>query len=173
MNWEALGAIGEIVGAVGVIVTLGYLAVQIRQNTKSLRASTFQGAIRDVVEHLDQLAGDAELTRIWFAGIRDFESLSSEDRQRFAVYTNSLLRRIENVVYQTSQGTLDPASWDGVRASLKDTFSNPGIVAWWKRARHLFNRQLQDFVEGELLGERQGLGREDSDGRQAAETDRP
>ena len=34
MNWEALGAIGEIVGAVAVVVTLGYLAVQIRKNTR-------------------------------------------------------------------------------------------------------------------------------------------
>ena len=37
MNWEALGAIGEIVGAVGVILTLGYLAVQIRQNVAQVR----------------------------------------------------------------------------------------------------------------------------------------
>jgi hypothetical protein len=38
MNWEALGAIGEIVGTVAVVVTLGYLAVQIRQNTRTMRA---------------------------------------------------------------------------------------------------------------------------------------
>ena len=36
MNWEALGAIGEIVGAVAVIATLAYLAVQIRQNSLAL-----------------------------------------------------------------------------------------------------------------------------------------
>jgi hypothetical protein len=24
MNWEAIGAIGEVVGAVGIIITLGY-----------------------------------------------------------------------------------------------------------------------------------------------------
>jgi hypothetical protein len=45
MNWEALGAIGEIVGAIAVVVTIGYLAVQIRQNTESLHAATFQGGL--------------------------------------------------------------------------------------------------------------------------------
>ena len=40
MNWEALGAIGEIVGAIAVIATLGYLAVQIRHNSRSVEAST-------------------------------------------------------------------------------------------------------------------------------------
>ena len=37
MNWEALGEIAEIVGAVAVIVTLGYLAVQILQNAAQIR----------------------------------------------------------------------------------------------------------------------------------------
>jgi hypothetical protein len=41
INWEAVGAIGEIVGAVAVVLTLGYLAVQIRQNTNASRAQSY------------------------------------------------------------------------------------------------------------------------------------
>jgi hypothetical protein len=40
MNWEAIGAVGEVAGAIGVIATLGYLAVQIRHNTRSVRAAS-------------------------------------------------------------------------------------------------------------------------------------
>ena len=153
MNWEALGAIGEIVGAVAVLVTLGYLALQIRQNTQSVRSSTFQAAIRDMAENIDHLVRDPELNRIWHVGIHDLESLSTEDRHRFAAYMTSVLRRYENLVYQTHPGTLDPDAWEGVRANLKNTLSHPGTVVWWKRARHLFNRQLQDFVDMELSAE--------------------
>jgi len=42
MNWDAIGAIGEVGGAVAVIATLIYLAGQLRQNTKALRSSTYQ-----------------------------------------------------------------------------------------------------------------------------------
>jgi len=42
MNWDALGAIAEICGAIGVIVTLVYLSVQLRQNTKGMRSATFE-----------------------------------------------------------------------------------------------------------------------------------
>ena len=42
MNWEALGAIGEIVGAAGVILTLLYLATQMRHNTSALRSATYE-----------------------------------------------------------------------------------------------------------------------------------
>jgi hypothetical protein len=40
VDWEAIGALGEVLGATGVIVTLGYLAVQIRHNTRALRAAS-------------------------------------------------------------------------------------------------------------------------------------
>ena len=39
MNWDAIGAIAELLGAVGVIATLAYLAQQIRQNTSTVRSS--------------------------------------------------------------------------------------------------------------------------------------
>ena len=45
MNWEAIGAVGEVLGAVGVIATLGYLAVQIRQNTRTVKSSAYQSAV--------------------------------------------------------------------------------------------------------------------------------
>ena len=48
MTLQDLGNIGEFVGAIGVVATLGYLTVQIRKNTLSVRASTFQEAVRDI-----------------------------------------------------------------------------------------------------------------------------
>jgi hypothetical protein len=50
MNWEAIGAVGEAIGAFGVILTLGYLALQIRQNTRSLKSASYQSAISSMSE---------------------------------------------------------------------------------------------------------------------------
>ena len=47
MNWEAIGAIAESLGALGVIITLAYLAIQLRQNSNSLNVG---------VLHFDSLA---------------------------------------------------------------------------------------------------------------------
>ena len=47
MNWEAIGAVGEVAGAIGVIATLTYLAVQIRLNTKAIRGATLDS----ITEH--------------------------------------------------------------------------------------------------------------------------
>ena len=53
MNWEAIGAVGEILGALLVGVTLIYLAVQLRQNTRATRAATLQEIQRDLRRDLD------------------------------------------------------------------------------------------------------------------------
>ena len=71
MNWEAIGAIGEVLGAIGVIVTLGYLAIQIRQNTKVTKAATAQ-QMTDNWVHLNLfMSGHPELS----SHVIDFSNL--------------------------------------------------------------------------------------------------
>jgi len=53
MNWEAIGAIGEIVGAMAVVASLVYLATQIRQSTKVARSAT-RNAIAESAQRLGQ-----------------------------------------------------------------------------------------------------------------------
>ena len=40
MNWDAIGAVGGVGGAIAVVATLGYLAAQIRQNTRTMHSAT-------------------------------------------------------------------------------------------------------------------------------------
>ena len=58
MNWEAIGTIGEILGAFVVIVTLFYLAMQIRQNTKAQSIATFESAMSGFNEVIRYSMGD-------------------------------------------------------------------------------------------------------------------
>jgi len=44
MNWDAIGSIGEIAGAIGVVVSLVYLATQIRQNSAWLKSTVIESA---------------------------------------------------------------------------------------------------------------------------------
>ncbi len=83
MNWEAIGAIGEVVGGIGVIVTLGYLAVQIRQNTGQLRrndehtkTAALDETVRSFNQWREQISSDRATAEIWVRGLADRSSLS-------------------------------------------------------------------------------------------------
>ena len=151
MSLEDLGNLGEFLAAVGVLVTLVYLAIQIRQNTRAMRTAAFHEAIRDQSAAMYQLNSDAELNRIFYEGCRDLKSLSREEQRRFATYMTSTLRSLENILYQTEHGTLDREAWVGIREKIKYVFSQPGTIVWWKRAQNLFNPELRQFFDREFL----------------------
>ena len=55
MTIQELGSLGEFIAAIATLATLVYLAVQIRQNTKSVRASTYHEAISDFAHGIEEL----------------------------------------------------------------------------------------------------------------------
>jgi hypothetical protein len=83
VNWDAIGAIAELAGAAGVIASLVYLAIQIRQNTRSAREATWQSTLRDLQQFRALIAQDPEVARVYREGLRDLKSLNDDDRWRF------------------------------------------------------------------------------------------
>ena len=74
MNWDAIGAVGEIIGAAGVIITLAYLATQIRQNTNQLKGEAISSINDTEIVLTKELRGDHDLfvliirgTSVWGA----------------------------------------------------------------------------------------------------------
>ena len=157
MNWEALGAIGEIVGAVAVVVTLGYLAVQIRQNTRSQRSTTIQ-SMRKMVQELDLLLASApELNRIWTLGRKDPACLDDEQWGRFSALVLMFYRNFENAYYESQNKAVDERIYRPWATYSLRLSSQPGVVRWWESYRGLMSEEFQHYVEqGRVAEDRTG-----------------
>ena len=121
MNWEAIGAIGELLGALGVVITLVYLAVQIRQNTQSMEegrrlalAQTYQmraDALQNMVVHASSsdLGGIVvKLTSLGYPErVSALDELSTDERGRFRLWQIAQQTHWDNMYYQYQQGYLD------------------------------------------------------------------
>ena len=83
MNWQAAGAIAEAMGAVGVIATLAYLSIQLRQNTNSVRAASAATHAQAASSVLSLLAQDEAAGLLWDRGLQNPEALSDAERSRF------------------------------------------------------------------------------------------
>jgi hypothetical protein len=150
MSLEDLGNIGEFVAALGVIISLIYLAVQIRQNTSTIRAASFQDVVENSATFLKEVYRDADLTRIWVSGSDDLKSLAGVDRQRFHFLIITYFRQIENTYNQTRKGLLKDDEWEGIRESVFEGISRPGMREWWASNSFRFNPDFRQFVEEEL-----------------------
>ena len=70
MHWDAIGAIGEIVGAIAVVATLAYLAIQMRQNTTQLKNATSWNINQGLAQIHGQHSSDPEFVDIWLRGLK-------------------------------------------------------------------------------------------------------
>jgi hypothetical protein len=83
MNLHDLANFGQIIGAVAVVISLFYVAHQIRQNTNAVRSATAQPAHEHFPKWYHSVAADDELSKIVANGLRDYGSLSEKERVRF------------------------------------------------------------------------------------------
>ena len=129
MNWDAAGAIGEIVGALAVVITLVYLAIQVRQNTRHVRAQMgHDGWISSAdyeLAQMEQAAAEA-LAKASF----EPESLSDADVKILDAFYKALLFHIARVEHMNSLG-LEIYSTDQTAQGFIDQFNNPSGKAWW------------------------------------------
>ena len=149
---ENLGNIGDFIGGLAVVVTLIYLAHQIRQNTASVQAATVQSAAQANAELMDRFGSNPELLKFYLAGVRDFESLSPDDRARFASVMGSIMHRGEGMVDQVERGLLPPEVLEGAANRLRTTFTGAGTLAWWERGKHVYAANFQNWVDDEIIG---------------------
>ena len=144
---DDLGNIGDFLGGIGVVVTLAYLAIQIRKNTQSVRSSALDSVSSSISDFMDRVSQDPVLTDLWFAGLSGTVELSESENQRFNLLLLSLVRRWENAFHQGRAGVLESASWSGMGNGLTFVLSAPGAQAWWKRSRGLFSPDFASFLE--------------------------
>ena len=69
MNWDAVGAIAELVGAIAVLITLLYLARQIAQNRKSVESASSETVLSNISNALQNAPSSSQVTHVLLRGI--------------------------------------------------------------------------------------------------------
>jgi len=150
MNWEAIGAVGEALGAAGVIISLLYLAVQIRGDARAKRAAMTHAQSQANAGFASILATGPEVAELYFRGIHDFASLQGAELVQFAALMTHMFRLYEDQFLQWTEGDLDPQVWHGLDAAIDDFCSMPGLQAWWKTRSRWFAEQFQALIERKI-----------------------
>jgi hypothetical protein len=147
MSLEELGNIGEFVGSIGVIASLVYLAMQIRQNTRSTRAQTFLSISSEVESFARILAENPDAARIWRIGLGDPDALEPDEFIRFSYLLTLVFQHAENVFIQRSHEMVDGATWATLDENMGRYAKQPGVRRWWAFAHVSFHPDFRRAVE--------------------------
>jgi hypothetical protein len=142
---ETINAIAQLIAALGVIASLFYLAAQIRQNTRSMRAMVVDALTRGIT---DILSGQTpQMLRSFARVVENLEDASEEDRLHALPAFFALFKLFENAWFQQRQGTLDREQWQGWDAYMRTYYHRPGVKSWWSMRRAAFAPGFRDYVE--------------------------
>ena len=148
MNWDALGAIGETIGAIGVIVTLIYLAAQIKQNSAWLKATVLESASERSGAVTSSVYADPDLSRIIRVGYTgDAESLTLEEKHRFSLVMARAMRGHEINFAHYKSGLLNEESFNGLVANMTVWISSPLFDTWWETASQIYRSDFREKVD--------------------------
>ncbi len=143
MDWDAIGAIGEIVGGTAVFISLFYVGLQVRQNSKAIRGQTFESLSTTLANFAWKSADDAEMTVVLTKAIAGKE-LSPVEDARLVAQIRANMRIASAVYYQYSLGLLDLVQLEDLTFSASALLSTPtGRRVWNASKDHL----ADDFVE--------------------------
>lgn len=144
---QALGNLGEFVGALGVVFSMVYLAKGMQQNTISVRAASFNSMAQNSIGLLEHAFRDSEFAEFLHRAQTDPSSLSPAECVRWDAYMTAVFRHFGNLVYQHRVGALDRQMWESYERTLEYHLRHtPTWGEWFERNQAVFSTSLVDQV---------------------------
>ena len=144
MDWIAVGALAELVGAVAVVVTLLYLAEQARNNTRMAATASAVAAIREANA---RIADDPSVSQLFWKGLKGLENLSEDERGQFGIITFNLFKACEHLHYQWVVGAMDPDVWTGWEWNMRVYLTAAGSRQWYEERRQAFSSKFREWLD--------------------------
>ena len=142
MNWEALGAIGEVLGAVGVLATLVYLSLQIRANTEQTRLAIVENIMAREIENRERLV-DSEVPSLSVA-VEQGRELTPEESRKFGFYMQGLFQAWEAAFYMHENHTLSDEIYEAIKFRRVHTI---GTREYWAMYRNGFTESFRSHAD--------------------------
>jgi len=153
MNWDAIQAVAELSAALGVLLSLIYLGLQVRQNTAALRAGTVARSSELMQRTRLRLWGDVDAARIWEPAMSGAEVEDRTSQFRIRHLMVSLARDHEAVFYQHLFGQLPEPIWQGWVGEIRLVWCSPGGADALAALRgvDLLSTPFVEFLDAQIL----------------------
>lgn len=147
MNWEAAQAIAEWLGLIVVVISLAYVALQVRQNTNTVKAATELETGRMWSEFHARVAHSPDMNEIWDKGLTDPATMTAGEKRRFIWFVAEYFYLVENLFRQRRMGFLGEQTWAQHEANAAGLLLHPVLKNWWESGVSLYSEPFRAEVD--------------------------
>lgn len=146
MNWEAIGAIGEVLGALAVVVSIVYLAIQIRLNSKLLQSAAQDSVSIKYSETMQMAGASPENAAVFHKGLLTPRELDPEQTTHFLLMIGNTFIQMDYTHQLYLEGNLHKDRWGTLFQSVQHYISMPGGRFYWKvQGRNIIHGEGSEF----------------------------
>lgn len=152
MNWDAFGAIAEMIGGIAVVVTLVYLAIQVRYANRTQRQTLLSNQTAHWVANCQTLGAHPELNNAWHKALRGSD-LTREERWQWSILLYGVILDFEEMYYLNKEGYEYEYRWRSIQRALGIYLSTPAGEHWWAAVKNLyFDPEVVDYIDRSVAG---------------------
>ena len=148
MNWEAIGTISELVGALAVVLTLFYLARQIRQSNSQGRRSEIIATFQQFSVPRMAIAQNEGLADLFVRGSNSYDDLNPIEKHRFENLMNERFWVFHSIWDGVQSDAFESYFWDLTTGQIENLLKQPGVAAWWTRHNSQFPSEYIREIDG-------------------------
>ncbi len=142
MNWDAIGAVAEVVGAIAVLITLVYLTIQVRVGNKQRELEVLRHNWDGLNRFCELLSESTEKASIVLRGRESLENLTPEEYLVFEFLHIRVLNTIElwyiQLMETSTPGEYRNQQLENLRGVIAYMFNYRGALGIWEEAKHTF-----------------------------------
>ena len=146
MNWEAVGALSEVIGAVAVIASLIYLAIQVRSSSRATRATVHLALYDSDAQFYSLLLSDSALRNLFDQVVAGDPELSSADPAYLSHLLNMRFNKYELFFFLAREGMFTRDVEHAMIRIIAQRLESPAIKAWWDDSHDNFSADFVDWV---------------------------
>jgi hypothetical protein len=147
MSLSALASLGSFVSGIAVLISLVYLALQVRQTERNQQISIRHSRVSRTVE-LHLALADPAVAGAWLNGSTSTREITQTELSQFIHLCRAHFFHFEDSFYQREGGVLNDEAFETVVAGVRLLARSPGLRAAWTMARPNFGGRFVEFMDG-------------------------
>jgi hypothetical protein len=150
MNWDAISAIGEVIGAAGVIISLLYLALQIRHSSRTAEDSAIRDTFAAVGVQLSAMV-ESPNADVLLKGLVEYKSLSGKEKFVFDSLLGSLMVLVESSFISHEAHLMTDETMENWSCYLRPRLlAYPRVQDWWGETKDVYVPAAQQWVDRQI-----------------------
>ena len=158
VNWDALSAIGETLGAVAVVVSLVYVGRQLKQNSAMMRNASATEVLE--IDHTIVLPiiESEEFAEIWLKGDHRLNELSEANLQRLILFERRAIVLWHHHFQQHRQNFVSDEMWYYTSGIIQFLSLREAVRVAWSIFRNHYEPSFQEYIDEQFRLAREAAG---------------